>query len=64
MEDIENKRLTKQEAIRAFCLECAGDSWRDVRDCTAKNCPLYRYRLGHEDLSLGNIPKRYAKGKT
>ena len=34
-------------AIKAFCYECMGfaKSWRnDVRDCTAKNCPLYRFR--------------------
>ena len=34
-------------AINAFCYECMGfaKSWRnDVRDCTAKNCPLFRFR--------------------
>ena len=34
-------------AINAFCYECMGyaKSWRtDVRDCTAKNCPLFGFR--------------------
>ena len=42
------ERLTRGKAIRKFCLECAGDAQK-VKQCTASNCPLYRYRLGHEE---------------
>lgn len=38
--------LTPIKAIRAKCLDCAGDSSNDVRDCVITECPLYAYRLG------------------
>lgn len=38
---------SQKDAIRAFCLECQG--WTDdaraaVRDCEARECPLWRFR--------------------
>ncbi len=46
-EKAKQKPQSRVLAIAAFCFECMGfaKSWRnDVRDCTAKNCPLYRFR--------------------
>jgi len=40
------KKLTPLRAIRAKCLECSGDSAREVRLCEITECPLYLYRLG------------------
>lgn len=34
------------KAIRAFCLECCGDSANEVKLCTAPHCALYPFRLG------------------
>jgi hypothetical protein len=44
-------RLTRQEAIEAFCKQCiydpgcGGGTWKEqVSQCTAVRCPLWRYR--------------------
>lgn len=42
------KRLTRAKAIRAKCLDCCCGQAIEVRLCTVKKCPLYRYRLGKE----------------
>ena len=34
------------KAIRAFCLECSGDSFAEVKSCPRTVCPLYPFRLG------------------
>lgn len=34
------------KAIRAFCLECVGNSPQEVRLCPAVGCPLYHWRFG------------------
>ena len=44
--------MTPLKAIRAKCLECCGGSWRDVKFCTAGNCPLHEYRTGHRPKSI------------
>lgn len=45
--DKSNKILTPLKAIRAYCLGCCLYSKREVKLCSTKDCPLYRYRLGH-----------------
>ena len=50
------KRLTRQEAIRAKCLDCCCGQSNEVRLCTCTDCPLYRYRLGYETPEDGIIP--------
>lgn len=42
---------TPLSAIKAFCVDCLGGQPRLVKDCTAKNCPLYPYRTGHNTNS-------------
>ena len=34
------------KAIRCFCIECMGGQVREVKNCTAPNCPLYAFRMG------------------
>jgi len=34
------------KAIRAFCIDCCGGSYNEVKLCTAPNCALYPFRLG------------------
>ena len=35
------ERLTRAEAIRAYCYECNG--FGELNDCDIKKCPLYPY---------------------
>lgn len=44
--------MTKGEAIRLFCLQCMGGSESEVINCTVKDCPLYKYRLGAKNSIL------------
>ena len=45
-----DRKLTRQQAINAFCKECIYDelvkgNWRQqVTACTMQNCSLYEYR--------------------
>jgi hypothetical protein len=39
-------KMTPVKSIRKYCLDCAGDSPKEVRLCPAKNCPLYPFRMG------------------
>ena len=41
------KKITNPiKAIRCFCIDCMGGQAREVKDCTAPNCPLYAFRMG------------------
>jgi len=33
-------------SIRKYCVRCCGDQPREVRLCTAEDCPLYLLRFG------------------
>ena len=35
---------SRAAAIKAFCAACTGFNREQVRNCTAKACPLYPYR--------------------
>ena len=37
---------TPIKSIRAYCIECQGGSYKEVRLCTSHDCPLYGYRMG------------------
>ena len=41
------KRVTRGKAIRLRCLDCCGESFLEVRECPARRCALWPYRLGH-----------------
>jgi len=43
------------KAIRNHCLNCCGDSWNEVKLCTAKKCDLWLYRFGGK--SIDNVPE-------
>jgi hypothetical protein len=38
--------MTKQEAIRRHCLECAGNSHKEVTLCQLFDCSLWPWRTG------------------
>ena len=44
--------MTPIKAIRAKCLDCAGNR-KDVRNCICPECPLYPFRLGHNPNRAG-----------
>ena len=44
---MKKKRLTKSEAIRLKCLDCSGDSPREVTLCVIRECPLWPFRFGY-----------------
>jgi len=37
--------LSPRGAIRTFCLHCMGWEREEIARCTAKGCPLWKYRL-------------------
>ena len=43
--------MTKQAAIRKHCLECAGDSRKEVSLCHLFDCPLWPWRTGTHTTS-------------
>lgn len=44
---MEKKEITSPtKAIRAFCLDCLGGSWHEVKNCSAPDCYLYPFRFG------------------
>lgn len=40
--------MTKNQLIRAFCLDCCCGSIVCVRECHATKCPLYAFKMGVE----------------
>ena len=53
-EEYRNFGHSRAKAIRAQCLECCGDSFAEVRNCTAIGCALWAFRLGYEVDKDGN----------
>lgn len=51
-------KLTPKTAIRAHCLDCCNLDPREVRLCPAKECPLWRYRMGKDPETVERGRKR------
>lgn len=47
------KKLTPLKAIRKNCLNCMGDSFREVKLCPSNDCPLFNYRFGKNPARKG-----------
>lgn len=43
----ENTITSPLKAIKAFCMECSGDSYTELKYCTSKRCPLKPFRFGN-----------------
>jgi len=39
-------KTSKSAAIRLFCLECCGGNCNTVTECSAPECPLFKFRKG------------------
>lgn len=46
----EKNKLTRKQAIKQKCLDCSGYNRKEVKNCEFKECPLYKYRLGKEEV--------------
>lgn len=44
----EEKRLTPLKAIRAKCLDCSGDSKKELALCPVEDCPQWPFRCGRD----------------
>lgn len=40
------RKMTALVAIRAKCMDCTGWQMGEVRECPARQCPLWGYRFG------------------
>lgn len=45
-EDTEKAITSPLKAIKAKCLDCCCGDRTEVKDCPAKDCPLWMFRLG------------------
>lgn len=43
------ERLSRSKAIRMKCIDCSGGNMAEVRKCAVTTCPLWRFRMGHEE---------------
>ena len=41
-----NEITNPVKAIRAFCMECSGGSYSEVKCCPMYKCPLFPFRFG------------------
>lgn len=57
--DYTESRITRGQAIREKCLDCAGYNYVEVRECPAHGCPLWPFRLGSEKRSRLHKTDRY-----
>jgi hypothetical protein len=48
--DYSKIRLRASKAIRAKCLDCVCWQPSEVRECTTVTCPLWRWRMGKEQV--------------
>lgn len=39
--------MTRSQAIKNYCLECSGDTPKEVTLCHIISCPLWPYRFGN-----------------
>ena len=43
------QRISRSRAIRLKCLDCSAQQQSEVKRCPCTDCPLWRYRMGHEE---------------
>lgn len=52
---------TPIKAIKAKCLDCCCGRRAEVKECPAKTCPLWRYRLGKNPNRARNMTDEQRK---
>lgn len=53
--------LTPLKAVRTYCVECSGDSPREVRLCPAERCALHPIRSGNNVGRVESVVKQIRK---
>ena len=48
-----NTSLSPVQSIKKYCLQCSGDSPKEVRECIIETCPLKPYRQGQNPNRKG-----------
>jgi hypothetical protein len=46
LEALGRPRVSRGDAIRANCIDCAGGNTAEVRRCAMLTCPLWPFRMG------------------
>lgn len=44
--------MNKSKAIRLYCMDCAGESTKEVTLCHITDCPLWPFRMGNKPTTL------------
>lgn len=55
--------VTPMKAIRKKCLDCSGDSFKEVDLCPITDCSLYPYRYGKRPETAGGQGKKVSRGQ-
>lgn len=53
-----SKPLRPLKAIRAYCLDCSGGSFKEVEFCPIRSCPLYAWRFGKRPKPVQKAKER------
>jgi hypothetical protein len=61
--DFQARSGSRLQAIRAKCIDCSGGSLAEVRDCWAKDCDLYPYRMGKSGRTMSDEQKAAAAAR-
>jgi len=55
LRNVESDLTSPLPAIRAKCLDCCGGMYSEVTLCTAKQCPLWAFRLGKNPFRKAKV---------
>ena len=61
MDDNDDNKMTPIKAIKAKCLDCCCGQREEVRECPAKTCPLWQFRLGKNPNRARNMTDEQRK---
>ena len=54
--------MNRNDSIRLFCIQCSGDSHKEVTLCHIIDCPLWQYRCGYSTRTKA-YKERMAKAR-
>ncbi len=58
---MEAKRLSPLQAIKKYCYQCSGESYKEAKLCVIPTCPLFPFRLGKSGRATVLTPERRAE---
>lgn len=51
LETLGHGHRSPTKAMRAFCVDCMGNQFAEIRRCTSVGCSLWPYRMGKNPIS-------------